>query len=122
MATDKDVNVDVLGEPRDLNARCPNGVLDDPEMDGLSLYEKKALLIDRELDSHGMGKYQVCLYSSLEEHSVATLMLLVVYILPLWLRLPARPPIRSCVRTGGPCTAARIRFFRYILYLFTRHC
>ena len=31
----------------------------DPEMEGLSLYEKKALLVNRELDSHGMGKYQV---------------------------------------------------------------
>ncbi len=31
---------------------------DDPEMEGLTLYEKKALLVNRELDSHGMGKYQ----------------------------------------------------------------
>jgi len=30
----------------------------DTEMDGLTLYEKKALLVNRELDSHGMGKYQ----------------------------------------------------------------
>jgi len=30
----------------------------DPEMEGLTLYEKKALLVNRELDSHGMGKYQ----------------------------------------------------------------
>lgn len=36
-----------------------NGALSDPEMEGLSLYEKKALLVNRELDSHGMGKYQV---------------------------------------------------------------
>ena len=35
-----------------------SGVLDDPEMDGLTLYEKKALLVNRELDSHGMGRYQ----------------------------------------------------------------
>lgn len=27
-------------------------------MEGLTLYEKKALLVNRELDSHGMGKYQ----------------------------------------------------------------
>ena len=33
-------------------------VLDDPELEGLSLYEKKVLLVNRELDSHGMGKYQ----------------------------------------------------------------
>ncbi|MCJ1268128.1 hypothetical protein MMC22_008014 [Lobaria immixta] len=63
MATDdKDVNVGVLGEPRDHSPRYFNGVLDDPEMDGLSLYEKKALLVDRELDSHGMGKYQWCIF------------------------------------------------------------
>ena len=31
---------------------------DDPELDGLTLYEKKALLVNRELDAHGMGKYQ----------------------------------------------------------------
>lgn len=35
---------------------------DDPEMDGLSLYEKKALLVNRELDSHGMGRYQWCIF------------------------------------------------------------
>lgn len=34
------------------------GVAADIEMEGLSLYEKKALLVNRELDSHGMGKYQ----------------------------------------------------------------
>ena len=32
--------------------------VDDPEMEGLTLYEKKALLVNRELNSHGMGKYQ----------------------------------------------------------------
>ena len=35
-----------------------HAVLDDPAMEGLSLYEKKSLIVDRELDSHGMGKYQ----------------------------------------------------------------
>lgn len=30
----------------------------DPAMDGLTLYEKKALLVNRELASQGMGKYQ----------------------------------------------------------------
>ncbi|KAF6234382.1 hypothetical protein HO173_007415 [Letharia columbiana] len=35
-----------------------NGHFRDPEMEGLTLYEKKALLVNRELDSHGMGKYQ----------------------------------------------------------------
>lgn len=30
----------------------------DPEMIGLSLYEKKALLVNRELAEQGMGRYQ----------------------------------------------------------------
>lgn len=34
-------------------------VLEDPEIEGLSLYEKKALIVNRELDSYGMGTYQV---------------------------------------------------------------
>lgn len=33
-------------------------ILDDPGFRGLTLYEKKALLVNRELDAHGMGKYQ----------------------------------------------------------------
>lgn len=35
-----------------------DGYHQDPEMEGLTLYEKKALLVNRELNSHGMGKYQ----------------------------------------------------------------
>lgn len=31
---------------------------DDPEMHGLSLYEKKALIVNRELAAQGMGRYQ----------------------------------------------------------------
>lgn len=30
----------------------------DPEMEGLTLYEKKCVLVNREIDSHGMGRYQ----------------------------------------------------------------
>ncbi|KAI4148628.1 MAG: hypothetical protein LQ341_001517 [Variospora aurantia] len=48
----------ILGESPDGKATVYNGVVNDPEMDGLTLYEKKALLVNRELDSHGMGKYQ----------------------------------------------------------------
>ncbi|KAL8997535.1 MAG: hypothetical protein Q9169_003230 [Polycauliona sp. 2 TL-2023] len=43
------------------NTRFPpayNDFANDHDMEGLSLYEKKALLVNRELDSHGMGKYQ----------------------------------------------------------------
>jgi hypothetical protein len=36
----------------------PNPHEHDPEMEGLTLYEKKALLTNRELDRHGMGRYQ----------------------------------------------------------------
>lgn len=35
-----------------------SGIFNDPELEGLTLYEKKCVLINRELDSHGMGKYQ----------------------------------------------------------------
>lgn len=31
---------------------------EDEELQGLTLYEKKAALVNRELDSHGMGRYQ----------------------------------------------------------------
>lgn len=49
-----------IGFPSGVEAQgvYPNGAAGDPEMDGLTLYEKKALLVNRELDSHGMGKYQ----------------------------------------------------------------
>ncbi len=30
----------------------------DPELQGLTLYEKKAILVNRELDAMGMGRYQ----------------------------------------------------------------
>jgi hypothetical protein len=31
---------------------------DDYELEGLTLFEKKCVLINREIDAHGMGKYQ----------------------------------------------------------------
>ncbi|KAK3933690.1 major facilitator superfamily domain-containing protein [Diplogelasinospora grovesii] len=34
----------------------------DPDFQGLTLYEKKSLLVDRELDQQGMGKYQWCIF------------------------------------------------------------
>ncbi|KAL9089612.1 MAG: hypothetical protein Q9165_005644 [Trypethelium subeluteriae] len=33
------------------------------DLDGLSLYEKKCTLINREIDSHGMGRYQWYIWS-----------------------------------------------------------
>ena len=34
----------------------------DPEMEGLTLYERKALIVNREIDSMGMGRYQWCIF------------------------------------------------------------
>ncbi|KAL8918226.1 MAG: hypothetical protein Q9172_005519 [Xanthocarpia lactea] len=48
----------ILGEAQEAKLPAYNDIVNDPEMEGLSLYEKKALLVNRELDSHGMGKYQ----------------------------------------------------------------
>ena len=58
MAEDKRVGVGVLHESPEGRPSFRNGVIDNPEMDGLTLYEKKAVLINREFDSQGMGKYQ----------------------------------------------------------------
>lgn len=48
----------ILGESPVGKTTEYDDVVNDPGMDGLTLYEKKALLVNRELDSHGMGKYQ----------------------------------------------------------------
>lgn len=45
---------DTPNEPE--NGRPP--IDEDSEMQGLSLYEKKAILVNRELASQGMGRYQ----------------------------------------------------------------
>ncbi|KAF4556982.1 MFS-type transporter-like protein 18 [Elsinoe fawcettii] len=37
---------------------APNDILQDPEFEGRTLYEKKCVLINREIDSNGMGRYQ----------------------------------------------------------------
>lgn len=41
-------------EPLTENASSPY----DPALDSLTLYEKKSVLVDRELDAMGMGRYQ----------------------------------------------------------------
>lgn len=56
MADNKEAGI--FRESPDGNSTKYNGIVNDPDMDGLTLYEKKALLVNRELDSHGMGKYQ----------------------------------------------------------------
>lgn len=56
---------DAEGGRRPANRRrwtpsSPSHVLspDDPDLDGLSLYDKKCVLINREIDAMGMGRYQ----------------------------------------------------------------
>ncbi|CAF9935599.1 hypothetical protein IMSHALPRED_010283 [Imshaugia aleurites] len=61
MANDEEFNSSSVLDKEDSPEERPNyqdGNSRDPEMEGLTLYEKKALLVNRELDSHGMGKYQ----------------------------------------------------------------
>ena len=55
---DKTVDIGVSHKSPKDQSSFRDGVLDDPEMDGLTLYEKKALLINREFNVQGMGKYQ----------------------------------------------------------------
>lgn len=39
-----------------------SSINDDPELEGRTLYEKKATLVNRELDRQGMGRYQWCIF------------------------------------------------------------
>lgn len=91
-------------------------MLNDFEMVHLTIYEKKALLVNRELNSHGMGKYQVS-FPSLP-HSAglifATLNLVVVYILLVRLWFFDRSFVRSSFCPRGACDAAGIRLLRYV--------
>ena len=61
MGSEKEINLSSVPDKEGSSADYlshGNGHLRDSEMEGLTLYEKKALLVNRELDSHGMGKYQ----------------------------------------------------------------
>ena len=40
----------------------PRSFSDDAELDGHTLYEKKCILINREIDAFGMGRYQWCIW------------------------------------------------------------
>ncbi|KAJ4423619.1 hypothetical protein N0V82_001787 [Gnomoniopsis sp. IMI 355080] len=44
-------------------SHSPAGVLADPDVDGLSLYDKKCVLVNREIDAMGMGRYQWYIWS-----------------------------------------------------------
>ena len=55
MADNKDATVSIdNGDPTDHR----HAINADPEFENLTLYEKKALIVNRELNSHGMGRYQ----------------------------------------------------------------
>lgn len=56
MADDKGLDMGTAGGALPGRSGRVGDILDDPEMEGLSLYEKKALLVNRELDGHGMGE------------------------------------------------------------------
>ena len=63
MSPDKDLDVNIASNsPEHLRPKSRGEFQDDTEMEGLTLYEKKALLVNRELNSHGMGKYQWCIF------------------------------------------------------------
>lgn len=83
----------------------------------LTLYEKKALLVNRELNSHGMGKYQVSSPSlPFWQGFICTrLNLVVVYILLVRLWFFDRPVVCSGLCPRGACDAAGIRLLRYAL-------
>ena len=40
----------------------PSGIVNAEELEGLTLYEKKCVLINREIDNNGMARYQWCIF------------------------------------------------------------
>lgn len=56
MSDDKELGKKMSGDSLGKGPGRYDELQNDPEMEGLTLYEKKALLVDRELNSHGMGK------------------------------------------------------------------
>lgn len=141
MAADKDLDFKVKDDsPEGLPAY--RNEVQDPEMDGLTLYEKKALLVNRELDSHGMGKYQWVISLSIQtflkfavildleiyskvfylqyisgpvhlpQRGLLTSDLIVVHLLLMRLRLPHRLALCTSIRSCRACDTARIRLRR----------
>lgn len=56
MADEKELDMASAGDPVPARSGKWDDALNDPEMEGLTLYEKKALLVNLELNGHGMGK------------------------------------------------------------------
>ena len=48
--------------PEDIVQPRRASIVDPHELEGLTLYEKKCVLVNREIDSMGMGRYQWCLW------------------------------------------------------------
>lgn len=112
MADEKTVGLDMKGDSLEKGPGAYHAVLNDPEMDGLTLYEKKALLVNRELDSHGMGKYQVGHTKHAER--VFKLSSAVVYILLVRFRLPDRSHVRSSFRSGDTSSSAGVGLSQWV--------
>jgi len=49
------------------------------ELEGLTLYEKKCVLINREIDSHGMGRYQWYIWVRLSKRSLCNAKFISLY-------------------------------------------
>lgn len=102
----------MLGTSSDRRYSYQNGTIQDPEMDGLSLYEKKTLLVNRELDSFGMGKYQVLVICHAVDWSW-TDWVAVVHILFMWIWIPIGSAVCPCLRAYCSCIATRTGVFKW---------
>ena len=105
MVEDKSVDVGVLHESPEGRPAFRDGAIDDPEMDGLTLYEKKALLINREFNSQGMGKYQWYGRFQAFTRILEAYRSRKVHILFVWVWLLHRFTICTSVWTGGASAA-----------------
>jgi len=112
MADEKNVGLDMKGDSLERRSGAYDAVLNDPEMDALTLYEKKALLVNRELDSYGMGKYQV----RRPKHAKCVLELsaAVVYILLVRFRVLDRSHVRSSIRSGDTSSSAGVGLSQWV--------
>lgn len=91
-------------------------VNNDPEMEGLTLYEKKALLVNRELNSHGMGKYQWYLVTvRVFRHDTTNRFQ--VYLAPLRNGIHGRSALRASFRLGRASIATGIGLLQWVLLL-----
>lgn len=105
-----------LGDSPDGKSTRYDGIVNDPDMDGLTLYEKKALLVNRELDSHGMGKYQW--YPTLRHgYTRASTDWVQVHLFPVRNGIHDRSALRASVWIDCACLATRIRVFEYVCSL-----